>query len=44
VQRVAQEAGAPAAILAEGVGAVQGTDSYFDAVEFNVRTLAQILQ
>jgi zinc/manganese transport system substrate-binding protein len=44
VQRVAQEAGAQAAILAAGVGAVKGTDSYFDAVEFNVRALAQMLQ
>jgi zinc/manganese transport system substrate-binding protein len=44
VQRVAQEAGANAAILAAGVGAVKGTDSYFDAIDFNVRTLAQMLK
>jgi ABC-type Zn uptake system ZnuABC Zn-binding protein ZnuA len=44
VQRVAQEAGANAAILAAGVGAVKGTDSYFDAVDFDVRTLAQLLK
>jgi ABC-type Zn uptake system ZnuABC Zn-binding protein ZnuA len=44
VQRVAQEAGAQAAILAAGVGAVKGTDSYFEAVDFNVRALAQMLK
>ena len=44
VQRVAQEAGANAAILAAGVGAVKGTDSFFDAIDFNVRTLAQMLK
>jgi zinc/manganese transport system substrate-binding protein len=44
VQRVAQEAGANAAILAAGVGALKGTDSYFDAIDFNVRTLAQMLK
>ena len=44
VQRVAQEAGANASILAAGVGAVKGTESYFDAIDFNVRALAQMLK
>ena len=44
IQRVAQEAGARTAILASSVGAVKGTDTFIDAVDFNVKTLAQVLK
>jgi ABC-type Zn uptake system ZnuABC Zn-binding protein ZnuA len=43
-ERVAQEAGAKAVVLAAGVGAVKGADTYLDAIDFNVRALAQALQ
>jgi zinc/manganese transport system substrate-binding protein len=41
--RVAQEAGALVVPLAAGVGAVKDTGTYIDAVDYNVRTLAQAL-
>lgn len=44
VRRIAQEAGAQAAILAATVGSVKGTDTFLDAVDFNVKTLAQVLK
>jgi ABC-type Zn uptake system ZnuABC Zn-binding protein ZnuA len=44
VERIAQEAGAQAAILAATVGSVKGTDAYIEAVDFNVKTLAQVLK
>lgn len=44
VQRIAQEAGAQAAILAASVGALKGTDTFIEAVDFNVKTLAQVLR
>ena len=44
VQRIAQEAGAKAAILAATVGSVTGADTYLEAVDFNVKTLAQMLK
>jgi zinc/manganese transport system substrate-binding protein len=44
VQRIAQEAGAQAAILAATVGSVKETDTYLEAVDFNVKTLAQVLK
>src|ERR1700730_4670070 len=44
VQRVAQEAGAQASILAATVGGVKGTDTFVEAVDFNVRTIAQMLK
>ena len=44
VQRIAQEAGANAAILAATVGSVKGTDTFLEAVDFNVKTLAQMLK
>ena len=44
VQRIAQEAGAQAAILASSVGAVKGTDTFIEAVDFNVTTLARVLK
>jgi ABC-type Zn uptake system ZnuABC Zn-binding protein ZnuA len=44
IQRVAQESGAQVATLAATVGAVKGTDTFIEAVDFNVRTLAQMLK
>ncbi|PYM76258.1 MAG: zinc ABC transporter substrate-binding protein [Candidatus Rokuibacteriota bacterium] len=44
VQRVAQEAGAQAAVLASSVGALKGTDSYINWVDSNVKMLAQALK
>lgn len=43
-QRVAKEAGAQAVVLAPGVGGVKGADSYLDAVDYNVKTLAAALR
>ena len=40
-ERVAQEAGAKAVTLANGVGALKGTDTYIDTLDYNVKTLAQ---
>jgi ABC-type Zn uptake system ZnuABC Zn-binding protein ZnuA len=42
--RVAQEGGARALVLASAVGAVKGADTYFGAVDYNVRTLAEALR
>ena len=42
--RVAEEAGAKALVLAAGVGSLKGTDTYLDAVAYNVNTLAQALR
>jgi zinc/manganese transport system substrate-binding protein len=44
VERIAQEAGAQAAILAATVGSVKGTDTFIEAVDFNVKTLARMLK
>ncbi len=44
IQRIAQEAGAQTAVLAATVGAVKGTDTFIEAVDFNVKTLAQVLK
>jgi zinc/manganese transport system substrate-binding protein len=44
IQRVAQESGAQVAILAPTVGALKGTDTFLEAVDFNVKTLAQMLK
>jgi len=44
IQRVAQDAGAQTAILASSVGAMKGTDTFIEAVDFNVKTLAQVLK
>ncbi len=44
VERIAQQAGAQAAILASSVGAVKGTDTFIEAVDFNVKTLSQVLK
>jgi len=44
IERVAQEAGAQAAVLASAVGAVKATDTYVATIDFNVKTLAQALK
>lgn len=43
-QRVAEEAGARALVMATAVGAVKGADNYVAAVDYNVRTLAEALR
>ncbi|HET8575628.1 MAG TPA: metal ABC transporter substrate-binding protein [Methylomirabilota bacterium] len=43
-ERVAQEAGAKTVLVASGVGAVKGTDTYLEAIDYNVKALAQGLQ
>jgi ABC-type Zn uptake system ZnuABC Zn-binding protein ZnuA len=45
-ERVAAEAGggAKALVIASSVGAVKGADNYFAAIDYNVRTLAQVLK
>lgn len=42
--RVAEEAGARALVMASSVGAVKGADNYIAAVDYNVRTLAEVLK
>lgn len=41
---VAQETGAKAIIVANAVGAVKGTGSYLDTIDYNVRAVAQALK
>ena len=43
-ERVAQEAGARAFVMAPAVGAVKGADSYFAAIDYNIRMLAEALR
>jgi zinc/manganese transport system substrate-binding protein len=43
-QRVAEEAGAKALVVASAVGAVKGADNYLAAIDFNVRALVQALR
>ena len=43
-ERVAQEAGARAVVLASMVGGVKGVDSYIGAIDHNVNTLAHALR
>jgi zinc/manganese transport system substrate-binding protein len=43
-ERVAQEAGAKTVLVASAVGAVRGTDTYLDAIDYNVKALVQGLQ
>jgi zinc/manganese transport system substrate-binding protein len=42
--RVAEEAGAKAYVMASSVGAVKGADNYIAAIEYNVTTLAKALR
>ncbi len=41
--RVAEEAGAKVLVLASMVGGVKGADTYFSAIDYNVKMLAQAL-
>jgi zinc/manganese transport system substrate-binding protein len=41
---VAQEAGAKVVLVANAVGALKGTDTYLDTIDYNVRTVAQALK
>jgi ABC-type Zn uptake system ZnuABC Zn-binding protein ZnuA len=41
---VAQEAGGQVVLLATGVGAVKSAETYLDAVDYNVKTLAKALK
>jgi ABC-type Zn uptake system ZnuABC Zn-binding protein ZnuA len=43
-ERVAQEAGAKAVTLANAVGALKGTNTFIDMLDYNVKTLAQALR
>ena len=43
-ERVAQEAGAKVVVMASGVGAAKGTDSYLDMIDYNVKAVAQALR
>jgi len=42
--RVAQETGAKAIVVASAVGAVKGSNSYLDTIDYNVKALAQALK
>jgi len=42
--RVAEEAGAKAFVMATAVGAVRGADNYIAAIDFNIKTLSQALK
>src|SRR5262245_47287199 len=42
--RVAQDAGARALVMASAVGAVKGADNYIAAIDYNVKTLAEVLK
>jgi ABC-type Zn uptake system ZnuABC Zn-binding protein ZnuA len=43
-QRVAEQAGAKAFVMATAVGAVKGADNYIAAIDYNIKTLAQALR
>jgi len=42
--RVGEEAGARALVMASAVGAVKGADNYIAAIDYNVKTLAEVLK
>ena len=42
--RIADEAGGKAFVMASAVGAVKGADNYIAAIDYNVKTLAKALQ
>jgi zinc/manganese transport system substrate-binding protein len=42
--RIAEEAGAKAFVMASAVGAVKGADNYVAAIDYNITTLAKALQ
>ena len=41
---VAREAGAKVVLVANGVGALKGTDTYLDTIDYNVKAVAQALK
>ena len=41
---VAREAGAKVVLVANGVGALKGTDTYLDTIDYNVKAIAQALK
>jgi len=43
-ERVAEEAGAKAVVVANAVGAVKGTDTYLDTIDYNIRAVVQALK
>jgi zinc/manganese transport system substrate-binding protein len=43
-ERVAEEAGAKVVLVSNGVGAIKGTDTYLDTIDYNVRAVAQALR
>jgi zinc/manganese transport system substrate-binding protein len=43
-ERVAEEAGARAVLVASAVGAVKGADGYFETIDHNVKVVAQALK
>jgi ABC-type Zn uptake system ZnuABC Zn-binding protein ZnuA len=42
--RIAEEAGAKAFVMASSVGAVKGADNYIAAIDFNITTLSKALR
>ena len=43
-ERIAQETGAKVVLVANGVGALKGTDTYLDTIDYNVKAVAQALK
>ena len=43
-ERIAQEAGAKVVLVANAVGALKGTDTYLDTIDYNVKAVAQALK
>jgi ABC-type Zn uptake system ZnuABC Zn-binding protein ZnuA len=43
-ERIAEEAGAKVVLVANGVGALKGTDTYLDTIDYNVKAVAQALK
>jgi zinc/manganese transport system substrate-binding protein len=43
-ERVAQEAGAKAVVVASAVGSVKGADNYIAAIDYNIRVLSEALK
>lgn len=43
-ESVAQQTGAKAVVVASSVGAVKGTDTYLDTIDYNIRTVVQALK
>lgn len=43
-ERIAEEAGAKVVMVANGVGALKGTDTYLDTIDYNVKAVAQALK